>query len=434
MRRTTNSRFMIMMFVVGTLVSSVQGQMHDANPAASQALENIIKAHRTASGIDVETRLQVGAVKGDQEAFEPEMVAHWVIGPDRQLRGEFAGYTIQTGNGKITAIHEARDGLFYLDEDGDSPYYAVQQRFIDLPWPVLAIAIGEDGPNDVAMQLHTRAPWLQPTKVSEIVIDDRRIGRLELLSDYEHMTLDFDPQTFHLLSGETRIHSGPFVEDDIEIMYRYTFTTRSLDGEGGVKNELDLAGRQPADSLAAIARPTQSKPRGRSAPKADAGQMAPALSLPGYKGGTISIEKLRGRMVVIDFWATWCGPCRQALPELATLARWAQENRIPLDVIAVNTSEQSKTLDTRTLRVGEFMKARKEQLKGLKIALDLDGAVARSWGISGLPTTVVLDTDGKIVSRTTGFRPGDGERLKKELLDIFEGGDPEPEKPEKPAL
>jgi hypothetical protein len=105
-----------------------------------------------------------------------------------------------------------------------------------------------------------------------------------------------------------------------------------------------------------------------------------------------------------------------------------------LDVIAVNTSEQSKTLDTRILRVGEFMKARKEQLEGLKIALDLDGAVARSWGISGLPTTVVLDADGKIVSRTSGFRPGEGERLKKEFLAIFEGGDPEPEKPEKPAL
>ena len=99
---------------------------------------------------------------------------------------------------------------------------------------------------------------------------------------------------------------------------------------------------------------------------------------------------------------------------------------MPVTVVAVNTSEQTRTLENRRMRLQGFLEESELNLDGLGIALDLDGKVAEGYGVRGLPTTVVVDADGRIVSIKTGFRPGDEERLKEELLDLFEGGDEEP--------
>lgn len=409
-----------------TLSTPTSAQMHDADENASKALGKIIEAYRSAPGIEVQTEMKIGVRQGDTEVFEPPLKARWIVTPNRQLRGEFGGYTIRTTDGKVQAIHESRDGLYYRDEDGGSPYYAILQRFVDLPWPTLALGLGEDAPNEVSMQMHSRAPWLQPTKVSEVERDGKAIGRLELTSDYEQMTIEFDPKTNRLLTAETLVLDGPFVQDGTELIYTYTFTNKVLDEKAADATAIALDGRQRVDSMAALAKPAgppAGAPGGGRPANANLikGKLAPGLALPALDGPDIDVAKLRERVVVIDFWATWCGPCRQALPEMASLARWAKEKGIPIEVVAVNTSEQSRTLEARRERIGDFVKQRGNQLDGLRVALDLNGKVAREWGVSGLPTTVVLDADGRIVSVRSGFRPGEGERLKEELLDLFEG-------------
>lgn len=416
--------------VAGLAVASpVAGQMHPADPEASKALAAIIEVYRAAPGLEVTTTLYVGARDDAGDASEPPLRARWILLPERQMRGEFGGYTVRLGEGELHAIHESRAGLYHKASDGDSPYYALMQRFVDLPWPTLALAIGETAPEEVSMQLHTRAPWLQPTKVASIDHEGTTLGRLELTSDYETMKLDFDPASHHLVRAEVVVHDGPFVTDGVELTYRYEFEVKALEKGAPDPTAVDLAGRQHADELAAIAQPAEPEGRGGGGGKLVRGRDAPRLALPSLDGADIDLAKLKNRLIVVDFWATWCGPCRQALPEMAALARWAKANDLPVEVIAVNTTEQSRQLETRRERVREFVAERGSQLDGLRIVLDLDGTVAKAWGVTGLPMTVVLDADGRVVSVRTGFRPGEGERLKEDLLDLFEGA-PEPSRPE----
>ena len=111
---------------------------------------------------------------------------------------------------------------------------------------------------------------------------------------------------------------------------------------------------------------------------------------------------------------------------MAEIARWAEKEGLPIDVIAVNTSEQARELDTRRERIDAFVKERKGALDGLRIPLDLDGQVAREWGVRGLPTTVIIDGEGRVHSVKSGFRPGEGARLQEELKALLKAGNPDP--------
>ena len=94
----------------------------------------------------------------------------------------------------------------------------------------------------------------------------------------------------------------------------------------------------------------------------------------------------------------------------------------------MNTSEQSKDLETRRKRIGSFLKEQGPGVDGLRVALDLDGQAARAYRVRGLPTTVIIDAEGRVVSVRSGFGPGSEERLREDILNLFEGGDPPPRK------
>jgi thiol-disulfide isomerase/thioredoxin len=116
----------------------------------------------------------------------------------------------------------------------------------------------------------------------------------------------------------------------------------------------------------------------------------PALELPTWEGPTWRLADARGQIVVVNFWASWCEPCRTELPSLELLAQRHVDDR--LQVITVNHRETDAA-------VRRYLAAEPLTLPVLR---DRDGAASRAWGARVFPTTVVIDRKGRAVFSVVG--------------------------------
>jgi len=116
---------------------------------------------------------------------------------------------------------------------------------------------------------------------------------------------------------------------------------------------------------------------------------APDFRASSLEGDTLQLASFRGQVVIVDFWASWCPPCREQLERLASL-----EKEIPgVVVLAVN-------VDTRRDKVDRYV--RRAQMPR-RVLLDPQGAVAGKYGVQGMPWTVLVDPQGQVVSARGGW-------------------------------
>ncbi|MGA7986455.1 MAG: TlpA disulfide reductase family protein [Burkholderiales bacterium] len=120
------------------------------------------------------------------------------------------------------------------------------------------------------------------------------------------------------------------------------------------------------------------------------GTAAPALELPGVDGRIHRLEAYRGKVVLINFWASWCEPCREEMPSIETLRR--SLNGEPFVVLAVNVGEGAQA----ARRFADAVQL------GAALLLDRDGATANAWGARALPSTFIVGPDGTIRYRYVG--------------------------------
>jgi thiol-disulfide isomerase/thioredoxin len=135
-----------------------------------------------------------------------------------------------------------------------------------------------------------------------------------------------------------------------------------------------------------------------SASALDQGAAAPQFDLPG-KDGTVQLAKFQGKLVYVDFWASWCGPCRQSFPWMNEMQ--AKYGARGLQVVGVN-------LDAKSDDARRFLA---ETPARFAIAFDPAGATPRAYGIKGMPSSVLVGPDGKVLYQHAGFKAADRAEL-----------------------
>lgn len=123
------------------------------------------------------------------------------------------------------------------------------------------------------------------------------------------------------------------------------------------------------------------------------GEEAPELALPLLGGGASRLSELRGQVVILDFWATWCPPCVESLPALGRVSREFADRG--LYTLAVNRDDGPH----REQKVRAFLQA--SGVADLPVALD-DGSAAGAMKVRALPTLVVLDREGRVAAFHVG--------------------------------
>lgn len=134
---------------------------------------------------------------------------------------------------------------------------------------------------------------------------------------------------------------------------------------------------------------------------------APDFTLKTNTGENLRLAEQRGKVVMINFWATWCAPCRQEMPFLDEL--YQRYERAGFTLFGVNV-EQDNSAAQRFLEEIEV---------SFPILFDPTSDVSRAYQVSAMPTTVMVDRDGQVRYVNRGYRPGDEEKYQEQIQELI---------------
>lgn len=134
---------------------------------------------------------------------------------------------------------------------------------------------------------------------------------------------------------------------------------------------------------------------------------APNFTLKSNKGKNIKLSELRGRVVLINFWASWCGPCRQEMPELDKL--YSKYKKLGFTILGINVEENA----TAALKIIADDKI------SFPILFDTENKVSQLYDVRAMPTSILVGRDGNMRYLHLAYRPGDINKYKKWVKELI---------------
>lgn len=138
---------------------------------------------------------------------------------------------------------------------------------------------------------------------------------------------------------------------------------------------------------------------------------APAISLADTSGHSVELSELQGKLIIVNLWATWCGPCLREMPSLERL-----QSRLGERVAVLAVSEDrggNKSVEPFIAKLG---------LKSVKIYIDPKSEVGHAFGVRGLPTSFLIDREGKVLGSVEGAAEWDSPKILGVLEPLLSGG------------
>jgi thiol-disulfide isomerase/thioredoxin len=135
--------------------------------------------------------------------------------------------------------------------------------------------------------------------------------------------------------------------------------------------------------------------------------LAPEFSLKTLTGEEVSLTKNKGKTFLIDFWATWCGPCRESIPHLVHLHKTYRGQGLEVVGLSMDKGDP-KAVDhfVRSLDIPYPIAIAPEE-------------IARAYGVNGLPTTVLIDKEGKIREKIVGFNTTIAKKIESRVVELL---------------